>query len=239
LLIATEIAPRAQRLLRHTTQPKPHDACRADPTHSRGRNRRALAEPDPGSHREPKSTSRSPDQCRCSPQPKSPRAAHILLDLHVQPKLHALVLCRAASRSSARTVDPMKRLTASFSVHTFVREARRANPSSDESPKPAVRRPLAQPGPLSEDTVPARHRTDQNKFRSALQRELVSSQLPPVRPRSCEIRAPKRTGWRLRTVEPPKELDSGSPSDRSREMRPALARLDCKQPSFARAGQTS
>lgn len=220
-------------------QPKPHDACRADPINSRGRNQRSRTEPDPGSHREPKPTVRSPDRCRRSPQPKSPRAVHILLDLRAQPKLHSLVLCRVASESSARTVDPVKRPAASFSVHTFVRDARRADPSFDEILEPAVRRRLAQPGPLSEDTVPRRRRTDQNKFRSALRRERVSSQLPPARPRSCRIRAPKRTGWRRRTIEPPRGSDSGSPSDRSREMRPAPVWPNCMQQNLTRAGQTS
>jgi len=190
----TLIAPRDRSRASRTTSAPSHHA--AETTRCLQSRPHQLARPKPtladgarsGSHREPKPTLQLPDQCRRSPQPKSPWAVHILLDLLAQPKLHSLVLCRAASRSSARTADPVKRPAASFSVHTFVRDARRADPSSDEVLEPAVRRRFAQPGPLSEDTVPGRRRADQNKFRSTLQCELVSPQLPPARPRSCRVR---------------------------------------------------
>lgn len=53
----------------------------AEPPHQFARPKpRGLTEPDPRSHRRPKSAPRSTDRRRQSPQPKSPWAAHNLLD---------------------------------------------------------------------------------------------------------------------------------------------------------------
>lgn len=142
---ATEAAFHAQRLLRHPTWPKPHGACRADPIYPRGRNQHVVDRARSGLA--PRTEARV---ALIRPVSKKP-SAQVSLN-RAQPARPACATevaparrCRAASRSTARTVNPMKRPAESFSIHAPTREIRRADPSSDKSLEPAVRRHRPRP----------------------------------------------------------------------------------------------
>jgi len=230
-------APPAQRLLRRTARPRPHRACRAAPPF-------CVAGTTPTDEAQPALAPQTEARAALDRSAPAKPSTQVALG-RTQPAGPACATevsparqCRAASRPSARTADPVKRLAVSFSMHTSVRELavltcpvtslRARRPKTPRSTRLAIRRWRARASPSRPGRIPTC--------------SAPRARQPPATSRSTEaVRVPGAGThrWPPRAVALPKEPDSGSPSGRSRLARPASARPDCKQPSPALAGQTS